>query len=270
MRLRLIYDTFCALGMFALLAACDEVDTSDRYIEVPAAKVERTVLLEDFTGQKCVNCPDAHRIAEALEKQYGEHMVVVAIHCDLNMSYPADNKRYTGLRQPEGQEYYERSGITDGLPMGIVDGHRPAINADRWADAVYNDIQQTTPLSIDMQAHLDGDRIAIECTLLSSESLTGNLVLWIVESGIVARQESSTGRINDYVHNNVFRACVNGLDGDAVNLVSREPRPFSYSIAIKKTDTEAWVPDNLAVVAFVKQGNDVAQAARCSVTLQTN
>lgn len=47
------------MALAASLTACDDIKESDRYIEVPAAKVERTVLLEDFTGQNCTNCPAA-------------------------------------------------------------------------------------------------------------------------------------------------------------------------------------------------------------------
>lgn len=262
MRTRNLY-AICA-GISLLLSGCDDIPSDDRYIDVPAAKVERTVLLEDFTGQGCVNCPAAHRTIEALQSQYGDHLVAVSIHAG-TFGVSADNKRYTGLMQPEGEIYNDRYGI-DEYPKGVVDGHSPVLNEDQWADAVYTDISQPTPLTITPQAEVADGMIEVACTMSSTENISGNLVVWIVESGIVARQEDvDLGRITDYVHNNVFRACVNGVDGEIVNLGIGVPSTARYTIAVKDTDTEKWNTSNLSVVAFMKNASGVLQAARCAV-----
>lgn len=246
-----------------LLGACGEIGPDERYIEVPPANVERVVLLEDFTGQGCVNCPAAHRVIEGLEARYGDNLVAVGIHAGV-FGVAADNKRYTGLMQPEGQVYNDRYGISE-YPQGVIDGRGP-MNADQWAKGVYDAVSRPTPLAIGLEACVEGGAVAVDCALSSSEPLSGSLVVWIVESGIVARQEDEDrGRINDYVHNNVFRACVNGIDGDAVSLKPGEPLALSYSVALRDTDTEKWNPGNLSAVAFVRIGQSVAQAARCGV-----
>ncbi len=266
MKRKLIYT---ALSLGIIMSACKGIAEDDRYIAVDAVKVERTVLLEDFTGQNCVNCPAAHRIVEGLEEQYGDHFIAVSIHAG-HFGISATNKRYTGLMQEEGQIYNDRYHIED-YPQGVIDGHSPAINADLWATAVYEEISKRTPLLLKLDAELDhtGKNINIACTMKASENLSGNLVVWIVESGIVARQEDiSQGRINDYVHNNVFRACVNGLDGDEVSLTAGEPAVRSYSIALKETETETWNASNLAAVAFVAGTDGVLQASRASVTTE--
>ncbi|MDE6702419.1 MAG: Omp28 family outer membrane lipoprotein [Muribaculaceae bacterium] len=249
-----------------ILAACNGIAEDDRYIEVESTKAERTVLLEDFTGQNCVNCPAAHRTIEALEEQYGSHLIAVSIHAG-HFGIPATNKRYTGLMQEEGQAYNDRYGIED-YPKGVIDGKRPPVNADQWASDIFNEISIPTPLTVGVEAALsaDGKTIDISCSLKSSEQLSGNLVVWVIESSIIARQEDlNEGRINDYVHNNVFRACVNGLDGDAVTLSADTPETKTYSIAVKDTDTEKWAPENLAIVAFVSNSSGVQQAAKSNV-----
>lgn len=47
------------LAVVALLTGCDSVGSDERLIEVPAATVQRNVLVEDFTGQRCIFCPAA-------------------------------------------------------------------------------------------------------------------------------------------------------------------------------------------------------------------
>ncbi|MDE6270285.1 MAG: Omp28 family outer membrane lipoprotein, partial [Muribaculaceae bacterium] len=217
-------------------------------------------------GQNCVNCPAAHKIIEALEEQYGDNFIAVSIHAG-PFGIPADNKRYTGLMQEEGQIYNDRYGIVD-YPQGVLDGKLPTLNADQWASAVYDEISVKTPVSIKLDASHDvaTGMIAIDCTVSSSETVSGSLVVWIVESGIVARQEDiNEGRIPDYVHNNVFRACVNGIDGTRMTAGPAGDFSQDYSIAVKETDTEKWNVDNLAVVAFVKTSGGVVQAASTKI-----
>lgn len=257
---------FLTVFLSIITSACSGIAEDDRYIVVESTKVERTVLLEDFTGQNCVNCPAAHRTIEALEEQYGDNLIAVSIHAGF-FGISAQNKRYTGLMQEEGQIYNDRYGIED-YPSGIVNGKLPALNSDQWATAVYSAISVATPLSIALEAELDPDdaMIEISCDLKSTSQLTGNLVVWVVESSIVARQEDLTeGRINDYVHNNVFRACVNGIDGSAVSLTAGYTLTKTFSIAVKNTETEKWVPENLAIVAFVTDGTQVIQAAKSNL-----
>ena len=57
---------YLALLLTALLmVACSHIDEDEQLIYVKPAPVERCVLIEDFTGQRCVNCPNA---AEEIEK----------------------------------------------------------------------------------------------------------------------------------------------------------------------------------------------------------
>ena len=70
--------------LFSLIAsafvACDTIEENERYIEKEIVETKRNVLLEDFTGQNCPNCPQAHRVVNALKEQYGESVVAVSIH----------------------------------------------------------------------------------------------------------------------------------------------------------------------------------------------
>ena len=59
-----IWGAFVAL---ATLAGCDEVDEQDRFISMGDVEVKRNVLLEDFTGQDCSNCPTAHEVVASLK-----------------------------------------------------------------------------------------------------------------------------------------------------------------------------------------------------------
>ena len=64
------------LTAVVLLTGCDSVGSNERLIEVPAATVQRNVLIEDFTGQRCIFCPDATEAIAQQPKRYGADKLI--------------------------------------------------------------------------------------------------------------------------------------------------------------------------------------------------
>lgn len=251
------------------ITACSDIDSDERYIVADSVAPQRCVLIEDFTGQNCVNCPKAHETIENIVAQYGDAVIPVSIHAG-GFGIAATNTRYTGLMQPEGDIYNDAWGI-DEWPKGVVNRSGGALNHDKWAETVRTEIAKSSPLEIKIEAVIPvaSDEISITSTLEPSAYLEGKLQLWVIESGIVARQEDKDlGRIENYVHNNVYRASVNGVGGEDVTLQANIHTTLNHSIALRATKTEAWVPDNLEIVAFVYDGNGVIQATRSKVTIE--
>ena len=60
--------------------SCDVIGDTERFTEIEMPVFERRVLLEDFTGQKCRNCPKAHREISSLKEVYGDNLIAVSIH----------------------------------------------------------------------------------------------------------------------------------------------------------------------------------------------
>ena len=88
-----------ALGLS--FAACDDIKESERYIPVtPDTKTEKAVLIEDFTGMNCVNCPNAAEEIQKIQTAYGaEKIIAVAVHGEMpGLSGPLANAL--------GTEYY--------------------------------------------------------------------------------------------------------------------------------------------------------------------
>ena len=248
----------------ATMVACNNIAEDERLIPVESVEAERAVLIEDFTGQNCLNCPDAHKTIEALEEQYGDKVIAVSIHAGA-FGIAADNTRYTGLMQPEGDTYNNMWGI-DSWPAGVVNRTGGVTTHDQWPTAVRTALAQPTPLDIDIDVECSETELVIHVECAQNQDVSGNLQVWIVESGIVARQRMPDGSTNrEYVHNNVYRASVNGVGGVPVNLKAFEHQTFTYTQPLRATATETWVPENLAVVAFVYNSTGVVQAERESV-----
>ena len=52
-----------------LLTACSNIGEDERLIYVKPEPAKRVVLLEDFTGQRCVNCPKGTEVIEQLQQE---------------------------------------------------------------------------------------------------------------------------------------------------------------------------------------------------------
>lgn len=244
------------------LTGCDNIDENERFIELPAVESQRVVLLEEFTGQKCVNCPDAHAIIEGLEEQYPDNLISVSLHGGGDAFSYDENKVAFGLRNEESQAYCDSYNIYS-LPAGVVNRTSGVQDRDQWAALIRAEMEKPSKLELDVTAARTGESEA-EITVLATphDNLQGRLQVWVVESGIVAPQTSTSGMKRDYVHNNVFRASVNGHDGEAITLVTRENRTFSFSLSLK----EKWNADNLSIVAFIyNEKEGVLQAAKSNL-----
>ena len=77
------------------MSACSYIDESDRLIYVKPADVKRRVLLEDFTGQRCVNCPKASDEIKALQEQYGEDRLKTVLSFGSKPPSPAQDNGIT-------------------------------------------------------------------------------------------------------------------------------------------------------------------------------
>ena len=74
-----------------LLTSCENIDESDRLIEVTPTEVSRAVLVEEFSGQFCVNCPYGAAQLHRMEAEYGaDSLVVVTIHCGVKEGFGID------------------------------------------------------------------------------------------------------------------------------------------------------------------------------------
>ena len=255
----IIHTAALALGIAALGASCTNIDDDDRLIYVKPPQVNRAVLIEDFTGQKCTNCPFAAIELEKIVEQYGEdHVVAVAIHSGLGMKYnPA--AKYQGLMNDQGSEYYSAWG-SPAQPAGMVNRSSQPLAYTEWGKNVRAEIEKSAPLSLSVEnAYNEADRtLAISVKALGTDGNTdGKLQVWLIEDNIVSLQdmpkELGGGRNYEYVHKHVFRANVTAdIWGDALSVKEGEKTAKSYNYTIP----ELWNAENVSVVAFVTDANN--------------
>ena len=249
---------YLALLLTALLmVACSHIDEDEQLIYAKPAPVERCVLIEDFTGQRCVNCPNAAEEIEKLIEQYGDAIIAVSIH-----SGPLGfhtNPRFLGLATDVGDDYYNHWNL-EFQPVGLIDRGAPA-EYTAWGTLIRQELQKTAPVDIDLMVNpSDDNQIDIYTEIQGVDGNTqGKLQLWIVEDDITAFQMMPDGTMNtNYLHQHVFRAAVNGEWGEDVEV----QEGYSVSNNHLITLSDDWKAENLYVIAFVYNDSGVLQVTK--------
>ena len=238
------------------MSACSHIDESDRLIYVKPADVKRRVLLEDFTGQRCVNCPKASDEIKALQEQYGEdHVIAVGIHSGPLGFYTKGD--YLGLSTEVGDEYYDHWAL-EYQPVGLIDRGAP-LEYTAWNARIRKELEKTAPVEIDIELHQKDNQLTVQAEVMGIDGTTsGKLQLWLTEDGITAFQMMPDGTRNmEYIHRHVFRAAINGTWGESVSVAEGETittKDYLFTIP------EGWNADRLSVVAFVYNDQGVLQA----------
>ena len=251
MKLKNIF-ALAALGLS--FVACDDIKESERFIPVtPEAKTAKTVLIEDFTGMNCINCPNAAEEIKKIQETYGaEKVIAVAVHGEMpGLSGPLANDL--------GTEYYNHWGV-ETLPIGMVD-RQGLQNYTSWM-ATVNERLSMQPITLSLEKSVyneDAHSLTVQVEALADVALTGKLQVWLTESNIESFQKMPNGSINmNYVHNHVLRDAVNGAWGESITLEAGVKQSVTYVYEI--AEDKDWNVDNLAVVAFVYNEGGVMQA----------
>ena len=232
----------------------------------------KRILVEEFTGHKCSNCPNGTRILESLTNIYCDHIVIVACHpTNQDFTEPNDfGPLSTDFRKEECAEIGEYFGFW-GFPSALINrkniGNNYFVFTSEWASVIDNLIfdsngEKIAPdLEIDItNTIIDFDFnnkiIDINISLEFLNILEGNysLAVLITESNINSGQYDGEDFIPDYVHNHVYRSAVNGAWGEPIesnNMIEK-----NYSFSFNGENNVNWIDewnniDNCAVVAYV-------------------
>lgn len=272
-QLRILWASALLLTLF--LGGCDVIDKPYQQTSSGGGggnTVKRKVLLEDFTGHKCGNCPRAHEIAKTLSDTYGDRLVVMGVHLssfaklDLGHGYTADYRTATGLEID--QTFGPFDGV--GLPNGFInrkafDGISPIVGKDDWSTKIAS-IINTDPdaqLTITNEYNSSTRNVNIKVDGKFLNTLTGDykLAVYITQDSIISEQKDYSKVPEDlpnYVHRHVLRGAVNSTWGDLVSTGGSAAANATFSKTFNYTLDPSWDANHCHVVAFInKAGTSV-------------
>ena len=187
----------------------------------------RNVLIEDFTGHKCVFCPAAADLAHALHEADPSRVYIASIHAgpdgigDFQSVSPPDYP--LDFTNPEGVEiglyFGENDGGFPGNPRGTVNRFNNGTifqSPTQWTSMV-NDQLSSNNLKVNIQSDLNyyeetkGAFLHVELDPVDANVAENlGITVYLLEDSLVGDQKMSDNSHNsNYIHRDIHRGNLN-------------------------------------------------------------
>lgn len=271
------------ISLFALLffafTACEEIPPD---IDPPSVNTTtpidstgetlRHVLIEEFTGVQCVNCPEGAQLIENLINTHGDRLIAVSLHAGF-FAEPLSESQYD-LSTDESEQLDALIGPAEGYPSAAINRNSfgTASNiqfSPTWAGHVADELAIPPKVGVSITNSFNNTtrNLDVEVTIDFLETIAGDLSLsvLITENDIIDAQIDQSGVVENYKHKHVFRTMLSNIAGDAIGgqaVGTSTTKNFNFTLAPE------WDVDKCTVVAFVHQSGpelNVLQVAELSV-----
>lgn len=264
---------FSLLTVVVFAVGCDIVEGPKKDYSTIQGNSTRKVLLEEFTGQRCPNCPTANAKARELDSIFEDKLIIIAVHATAfanpvpSLGYPND------YRTPMGDELAVNLGADDdGLPNGSINRTQKSQEIwvwkfSEWTSRITEQLAEPPVLDLEVTSSFDetsrNASIQVDMEFFEEAPSDYRLVVVITEDSIVSKQLDLTTEYPNYVHRHMLRGSVTaGTFGEAIS-----PNPIGIGDQFTKNFSFAlpanWSADHCEVVAYVHRLSDkrVMQAA---------
>ena len=273
------------LILVTLLPGCDKIDLprettyseNDNPGTDPVAR--HKVLLEDYTGHQCGNCLGAAEVASALQKQYGDDLVVIAVHAGhfakTSTKYPTSYT--TAVGNDWNLEFIGANGL---YPNGTVNrkdytGSGIMSKETKWAAHVDLAFKEQFIVDLVLEQKYDPSTRDLDVVVKGyfKAPYEKNLVLSVVllEDGIIGPQTDyriEGHLVPNYVFDHMLRDAVTGSWGTEFTS-SAKAAGDSVIVSFDNFPVQAGFNDKkLTVAAFVseKETRSVIEAEKIKIS----
>lgn len=249
-----------AIVALAALSSCSNIAEDERFI--PGEMVGgggKNILIEDFTGQNCVNCPLAMEELEKMHNTFGEKIIAVGVYGG-PFGQSATGKYYP-LTNDLGDYYNTKMNVSE-QPYANINRKEKSSNYIAWSGIVATLLEEEAKITLACENSYDAAS-GTAAIKVSGDALgtieNAHLQVWIIEDNVVSMQRLPDGSVNkEFVHNHVLRTSVSDKDGDPLSIVDGK----SFEKAYTATIDSSYKPEDLYVVAFVFSANGVEQVVK--------
>lgn len=223
----------------------------------------KAVLIKDFTGARCVNCPDAATYAHNLQHQLGEdHVFIMSVHAGFQ-AQPMG--QFPDFLTDEGTEWYNNH---DSNPLfaidhvALTDGNTLSVEQIDAPVAAALAEEQSFEIVVTPRYDETSRQLNVDVKAMSLNDMDGqfNITVCLVEDHIIGWQTTPSGVDREYDFRNVFRGTLNGAYGDqfeSVHVDSNEMFQFNYS-----TDLNAdYNAEECYLMVYISMGDQILQTA---------
>ncbi len=223
--------------------------------------VLKKVLIEEFTGNKCTNCPPGSKLLLDLQAIHGDIFIPISLHCtDWAVPHP---EAEIDFRTQDAESIIQFLGFPVGFPTGVINrkkftgGFDLQLGSDSWPGIVDQELAQVAPAKVEITPDFDANSrtasIDVTVEFLVPQEIEQDdqsmITVYLLEDHITGFQDTPDGPVADYDHRHVFRTALTPFSGEPLTLAGQTglDQTKSYSMTIPSD----WEVDNVLVVAFV-------------------
>lgn len=228
-----------------------------------SVQIIRKILIEDFTGHTCGNCPRAAEALHQIHDLYGNQIVSIAVHAGF-FAAPSGTHYSDDYRTQVGNELDQFFGNSSaGLPNGLVNRKSydllTILQYTDWASKASEWINSAPDAFITVDpTYSSSDRslsITANTQILQNIDETLNIVYYLTEDSILSSQKDydlpSPSLIEDYYHRHMLRGSMNGTWGEQLGEGVSYTENTQINTSANFTIPTDWNAEKVAVVAVV-------------------
>lgn len=219
----------------------------------------KNILLEEFTGINCGNCPSAHKIAANLLLAQENTFYSIAIHSGYYASPFSDQPDF---RTPEGEELDATFASGSGYPCGMINRHTfagtsPIMSRSNWTLCAKEIHQENAPVNLYVTSTYSAAdaqlTVHVEGYYTADVDAQQNLLTVALTQNNIRGPQSGGGVGSDYLHQHMLRDYLTPLWGDTINDCTEGSfftKDYTYALPENINDV-AVDPAELEVIVFV-------------------
>lgn len=274
----LLSTVYCLL--LTVFVSCDKIDDPfERKLELidttqQITDYTRYVLIEEFTGHTCPNCPDGAREVQRLDSIYGKKLIPVSIHAGYfaKPHNPPNTSYLTDFRTTEG-EAYNTTFALEAYPSAMVSrkdngSGNKVLSKGSWENAIANFVDDTAKVTVSTTNIYDNSQrqlnTKVKIKWLSNDTGSYKLQVYLIEDHITDWQLDGSFDNPNYDHRHVFRKSLNGIWGiDIATSNTNDSATFEYSSQLNAS----WDENNCEIISFIYHSStyEVIQANEAAV-----
>ena len=230
----------------ALLVGCNKKEPLETQNETPTEnpnvfESDRKVLLENYTGHQCGNCPAAAEVAKSLVAQYGDRLIVLSVHAGF-FARTTSTKFPTSYTTAASVEWDNTFIGSSGNPNGMVNRKNYNENGlvstpSKWASSVslgFNDIAYLNLLITPTYNATSGMlNTSVKAKFARPYSNNTKLSVVLAEDSIIGPQTDYRQKPDDYVSKYVFNYMLRGeINGTWGTSLKAAPIVYNDSVTV--------------------------------------
>ncbi len=230
------------------------------YVESAVATPEiKNVIIEEFTGVRCPNCPQGHQIIANIKAAHNDRVVSVSLHpinsLGIHYSFSADtfqNASAQSLFDELGQIGLEPAAAIDRIP---ATSSSVLFEKNSWVGKVDQQLTKSTPVNLQLTSTYDSSTrevtIVMEAHYTEQVTPKNKVTMLLTETDIVSAQLNGSVIDTFYVHKDVQRAFVSSITGDLLDAPLDAGRVFVK--VYKTTLASKWNPEKMHVLSYIHE-----------------